>query len=151
MADNISALAQVLGEENVADLRKKLVDILIQKAEDDLDAYSEYLLYPPDFRDLVKDAMDATRKKVEKMYKDAMIDIHQDYIDKMKIYMSSQVQETSLRKEVYDLAKEYYWKSNEHGKERKFAEDLYKILGLTQEEILKEVEKNVGKEPEKEK
>jgi hypothetical protein len=69
----------------------------------------------------------------------------------MKIYMSSQVQETSLRKEVYDLAKEYYWKSNEHGKERKFAEDLYKILGLTQEEILKEVEKNVGKEPEKEK
>ena len=63
MTNDLNALAQVLGEENADALKKRLVDVLIRKAED----------------------------------------------------------------------------------------DLYKILGLTQEEILKEVEKNVGKEPEKEK
>ena len=63
MTNDLNALAQVLGEDNASALKKRLVDVLIQKAED----------------------------------------------------------------------------------------DLYKILGLTQEEILKEVEKNVGKEPEKEK
>ena len=139
MTNNISALAQVLGEENVFNLRKKLVDILIEKAESDLEDYSEWLLYPPDFRVLINDAVDTTYKKVAKMYRDAIIDINQDYINKMKAYMSSQIQETSLRKEVYDLAAKYYWQSNEYGKERKFAEDLYKILGLTQEEILKEI------------
>ena len=141
MTNNIGALVQVLGEENVADLRKKLVDILIEKAESDLEDYSEWLLYPPDFRELINDAVNMTYKKVAKMYRDAIIDINQDYINKMKVYMSSQAQETSLRKEIYDLAKEYYWQSNEHGKERKFAEALYEILGLTQEEILKEAEK----------
>ena len=133
--DNLSALINLLGEENIEDLKKRIVDMLVVRAEDDLEDCTEWLLYPPDFTEVVNEAFESTQKKIEKMYKDAMLEINKDYINKMKSYMSSQVSEASLRKQMYDLAKSYYWRSNQYGKERKFAEEIMEILGVTQEEL----------------
>lgn len=133
--NNLSALINLLGEENIEDLKKRIVDMLVVRAEDDLEDCAEWLLYPPDFTEVVNEAFESTQKKIEKMYKDAMLEINKDYIDKMKSYMSSQVSEASLRKQMYDLAKSYYWRSNQYGKERKFAEEIMEILGVTQEEF----------------
>ena len=133
--DNLSALINLLGEENIEDLKKRIVDMLVVRAEDDLEDCTEWLLYPPDFTEVVNEAFESTQKKIEKMYKDAMLEINKDYINKMKSYMSSQVSEASLRKQMYDLAKSYYWQSNQYGKERKFAEEIMEILGVTQEEL----------------
>ena len=133
--NNLSALINLLGEENIEDLKKRIVDILVVRVENDLEDCAEWLLYPPDFTEVVNEAFESTQKKIEKMYKDAMLEINKDYIDKMKSYMSSQTSEASLRKQMYDLVKKYCWQSNQYGKERKLAEEIMKILGVTQEEF----------------
>lgn len=136
---------QLLGEENIENLKKRICNLIVERVKNDLDDYGQYLLYPPDMDDMIKDTFRMTRKKVEKMYKDAVIDINKDYIEKMKTYMDGQFSgDKTLRREVLDLAKKYYWQSNQHGKERKFAEELLKVLRLTQEEILEEM----GEAPE---
>lgn len=136
---------ELLGEENIKDLKKKICGLILERVRDDLDDYGRYLLYPPDMDDMINDTYQMVRKKVEKMYKDAVIDINKDYIEKMKTYMEGQFSgDKTLRREVIDLAKKYYWQSNQHGKERKFAEELLKVLRLTQEEILEEM----GEAPE---
>ena len=93
----INGLISLLGEENTEELKKGIVKLILDQAESDLELYSEYLLYPPDMRNIIKDAMESTDKKLSKMYKDAVIEINQAYIDKMKDYMMHQVNETELR------------------------------------------------------
>lgn len=136
---------QLLGEENIENLKKRICNLILERVKDDLDDYGRYLLYPPDMDDMIDDTYQMVHKKIEKMYKDAVIDVNKDYIEKMKAYMAGQFSgDKSLRREVLDLAKKYYRQSNQYGKERKFAEELLNILRLTQEEILEEM----GEEPE---
>lgn len=137
----LDTLVSVLGAENVDDLRKGIKELLLDKLRDDLYDYSEYLISPPDIKGVVEETVEKTKKQLMKMYKDAVIEINQDYIDKMKAYMSDQFDgDTKLRHDVFDLAKKYYWQSNEYGKERKFAEELMKILKITEADISKEKE-----------
>ena len=140
--NNLKGIIDVLGENNAEELQKRLVDVIVEKAQQDLNDYSEYLFYPPDIRDCIGEAFDSVEKKVVKMYKDAIIDVNKDYISKMKKYMSDQVKESTLRSEVLMLAQIYYWKGNQYSKERKFAEELLKILRITQEEFISECEGN---------
>ena len=128
----INGLISLLGEENVEELKKGLVKLLLEQAESDLKSYSGYLLYPPDMRAVIKDAMESTDKKVSKMYKNAVIEINQDYIDKMKDYMAHQVNETELRTKIYDFAKSLEYRGNEYSKEYRISQELYKILQETE-------------------
>ena len=131
---------ELLGEENIEDLKKKICGLIVERVKSDIDDYGRYLLYPPDMDDMIKDVYQTTCKQLKKMYKDAVIDINKDHIEKMKAYMAGQFNgDKTLRHEVLDLAKKYYWQSNQYGKERKFAEELLKVLRLTQEEILEEM------------
>lgn len=128
----INGLISLLGEENVEELKKGLARLILEQAETDLKSYSEYLLYPPDMRNIIKDAMESTDKKVSKMYKDAVIEINQDYIDKMKNYMTHQVNETELRTKIFDYAKSLKYRGNEYSKEYQISEELFKILKETE-------------------
>ena len=83
-------------------------------------------------RDIIKDAMESTDKKVSKMYKDAVIEINQAYIDKMKDYMMHQVNETELRTKIFDYAKSLKAGHNEYSKEYQISEELLKILKETE-------------------
>lgn len=131
--NEINGLISLLGEENAEELKKGLVKILLEQVESDLQNYSEYLLYPPDMRDIIKDAMESTDKKVSKMYKDAVIEINQDYIQKMKDYMTHQVNETELRTKIFDYADQLKYKGNEFSKEYQISEELFKILKETEQ------------------
>lgn len=128
----INGLISLLGEENAEELKKGLVRLILEQAESDLKDYSEYLLYPPDMRAIIEDAMESTDKKVSKMYKDAVIEINQTYIDKMKDYMAHQVDEKELRTKIFDYAKSLKNRGNEYSKEYQISEELFKILKETE-------------------
>ena len=128
----INGLISLLGEENAEELKKGLVRLILEQAESDLESYSEYFLYPPDMRSIIKDAMESTDKKVSKMYKDAVIEINQTYIDKMKDYMTHQVDEKELRTKIFDYAKSLKYRGNEYSKEYQISEELFKILKETE-------------------
>ena len=130
--DNMNGLISLLGEDNAEELKKGLVRLILEQAESDLENYSEYLLYPPEMRNIIKDAMESTDKKVSKMYKDAVIEINQAYIDKMKDYMMHQVNETELRTKIFDYAKSLKYRGNEYSKEYQISEELFKILKETE-------------------
>lgn len=131
--DKINGLISLLGEENVEELKKGIVELLLKQAESDLRHYSEYILYPPDMCDVIKEAMQSTDEKVSKMYKKAVIEINQDYIDKMKDYMTHQVNETRLRTKIFDYAKSLKFRGNENSKEFQISQELFKILQETRQ------------------
>ena len=128
----IRGLISLLGEENTEKLKKGIIQLILEEVERELKNYGEYLLYPPDMKDIIKDAMESTDKKVSKMYKDAVIEINQSYIDKMKDYMTHQVNETELRTAVFDYATGLKYRGNEYSKEYQISEDLFKILNDTE-------------------
>ena len=128
----INGLISLLGEENVEELKKSLVRLILEQAERDLKEYNEYLLYPPSMQSIIKDAMESTEKKVSKMYKDAVIEINQDYINKMKDYMTHQVKDTELRTKIFDYATQLKYKGNEYSKEYQISEELFEILKDTE-------------------
>lgn len=66
------------------------------------------------------------------MYKDAVIEINQDYINKMKDYMTHQVNEMELRTKICDFAKSLKYRGNEYSKEFQISQELYKILQETE-------------------
>ena len=121
-----------MGEKNVEELKKNLVRLILEQAERDLKEYGEYLLYPPSMKSIIMDAMESTEKKVSKMYKDAVIEINQDYINKMKDYMMHQVNEKELRTKIFDCAESLKYRGNEYSKEYQISQELFKILQETE-------------------
>ena len=135
----LESFISVLGADNTEDLRKGIVNILLNKLQEDLEDYSEYIIYPPDIRQIIDCVVKDTNNKIRKMYKDAVIEINQNYIDKMKTYMAEQFDEDKkLRHDVINLATNYYWRGNQDSKEREFAIELMKILKVTEPNIEKE-------------
>lgn len=132
--NNIVAL---LGEENAEQLKKNIVEIITKQVKDDLENYGQYLIYPPDMRDMMDEAIHAVEKKVVKMYKDAVIEINQDYINKMKEYMGTQITDPAktTRREILDLAHNLSYYNDIFGRNERIAQRLYEIIGATDEEM----------------
>lgn len=131
--DRINAIVELLGDDNIESIKKRIADIIVRRVEDDLDSYGCYLIYPPDIQETVSDAYESVYKKVKKMYQTAVVDINQDYIDKMKTYMAKQCGgDKRLRAKVFELAKQYSHQGNEYSKERAFSDKLYEILRETE-------------------
>lgn len=128
----ITKLVELLGEENAEELKKKIAQLIVERVEDDMRDYDRYLLYPPDMRDMIKETMESVEKKVAKMYKDAVIEVNHNYINKMKTYMMSQINESALRKKVYDYAIKLRFYGNEFSIEYKIGTELLKILEETE-------------------
>lgn len=137
-AESVNALVTLLGEKNAEKLKSNIVDLITNQIENDFISYGEYLLYPPDIREIINETVKDTENKIRKMYKDAVIEINQDYIEKMKQYMTQQINspDRNMRKKIIDYADKLYWESNEYGKERKIAKELFEICQATQEEIM---------------
>ena len=137
MRDNsLDGLVALLGEENVDKLKSSIVDALVDRAREDIDNYGEYYLDPLDITGLMNEVLQDNEKKLRKMYKDAIFDITEDYINDLKSYMKS-AQDNKLRHDVYELARKHFYKGNEHSKDREFTNELLEILHISQEEILK--------------
>ena len=135
----LESFISVLGADNTEDLRKGIVNILLNKLQEDLEDYSEYILYPPDIKQVIDYVVEDTNKKIRKMYKDAVIEINQNYIDKMKAYMAGQFDDgKKLRHDALKLAADYFRRGDQYSKEREFAIELMKILKVTEPDIEKE-------------
>ena len=125
-------LISLLGEENVTELKKKIAELIVEQVRSDIENYGEYLLYPPDMQDTIKDVMSETAEKISKMYKAAVIEINKDYINKLKDYMAQQVNESALRSKVLDYATRLKHWGNEFSTEYKISQELFKILEETE-------------------
>lgn len=55
-------LLEFLGEENVEDMKKRIVDVIVEQVRDDMHDYHEYLIDPDD---IVERLMDETINRVQ--------------------------------------------------------------------------------------
>ena len=90
-AESLNALVTLLGEKNAEKLKSNIVDLITNQINNDFISYGKYLLYPPDIHEIINETVKDTENKIRKMYKDAAIEINQDYIEKMKQYMAQQI------------------------------------------------------------
>ena len=134
-AEEIKAMIELLGEDNVQRLKDSFTDIIIKRFEDDLDSYGSFLIYPPDILATMEDAEEAVQKKIEKMYKEAVVDINRSYIEKVKQYMADDLADKDFRRKVIDFIRKYWWRGNQYSTEYKLTRELAEILKISQDEI----------------
>lgn len=59
-------LLQFLGKENVEDMKKRIVDVIVEQVRDDMHDYREYLINPDDIVEcLMDDTIDRVRDRVQ--------------------------------------------------------------------------------------
>ena len=61
-ANRDNPLLQFLGEKNVEDMKKRIVDVIVEQVRDDMHDYREYLINPDD---IVECLMDDTIDRVQ--------------------------------------------------------------------------------------
>lgn len=93
---NLSVLSSLIGENNVEDIKKRIVALIVSAVEDDIRHYKEqnYVFYPPDYiKGIAEEAFEEVEKKIKKMYKDAMLDVAQRSIKEYKDMVTSNLEE----------------------------------------------------------
>lgn len=65
-------LLQFLGKENVEDMKKRIVDVIVEQVRDDMHDYREYLINPDDIVECLMDdtidrVRDRAKEKLEKL------------------------------------------------------------------------------------
>ena len=59
-------LLQFLGKENVEDMKKRIVDVIVEQVRDDMHDYREYLINPDDIVEcLMDDTIDRVQDRVQ--------------------------------------------------------------------------------------
>lgn len=59
-------LLQFLGKENVEDMKKRIVDVIVEQVRDDMHDYREYLIDPDDIVErLMDDTIDRVQDRVQ--------------------------------------------------------------------------------------
>lgn len=81
---NLSALSQLLGEDNVEDVKKRIGNLIVDRIYDDLKSYDCYLFYPPDYKEIIEEAFESVQKKITKMYKDTMLECANAAVQRFK-------------------------------------------------------------------
>lgn len=65
-ANKGNPLTQFLGEENVEDMKKRIVDAIVEQVRDDMHDYREYLIDPDDIVErLIDDTIDRVQDRVQ--------------------------------------------------------------------------------------
>ena len=65
-ANRDNPLLQFLGKENVEDMRKRIVDVIVEQVRDDMHDYREYLINPDDIVEcLMDDTIDRVQDRVQ--------------------------------------------------------------------------------------
>lgn len=65
-ANRDNPLLQFLGEENVEDMKKRIVDVIVEQVRDDMHDYHEWLIEPDDIVErLMDDTIDRVQDRVQ--------------------------------------------------------------------------------------
>lgn len=74
-ANRDNPLLQFLGEENVKDIKKRIVDVIVEQVRDDMHDYHEYLIDPDDIvACLMDDTIDRVRDRVQEKLEKAVME-----------------------------------------------------------------------------
>ena len=66
---------QFLGEKNVEDMKKRIVDVIVEQVRDDMQDYREYLIDPDDIVvSLMDDTIDRVRDRVQEKLEKAVME-----------------------------------------------------------------------------
>lgn len=68
-------LLQFLGKENVEDMKKRIVDVIVEQVRDDMHDYREYLIDPDDIVEcLMDDTIDRVQDQVQEKLEKAVLE-----------------------------------------------------------------------------
>lgn len=68
-------LLQFLGKENVEDMKKRIVDVIVEQVRDDMYDYREYLINPDDIVEcLMDDTIDRVQDRVQEKLEKAVME-----------------------------------------------------------------------------
>lgn len=74
-ANRDNPLLQFLGEENVEDMKKRIVDVIVEQVRDDMHDYREYLIDPNDIvESLMDDTIDRVQDRVQEKLEKAVLE-----------------------------------------------------------------------------
>lgn len=74
-ANRDNPLLQFLGEENVEDMKKRIVDVIVEQVRDDMHDYCEYLIDPDDIVEcLMDDTIDRVQNRVQEKLEKAVME-----------------------------------------------------------------------------
>lgn len=74
-ANRDNPLLQFLGEENVEDMKKRIVDVIVEQVRDDMHDYYEYLINPDDIVEcLMDDTIDRIQNRVQEKLEKAVME-----------------------------------------------------------------------------
>lgn len=123
--ENLSALDNLLGKDNVEDVKKRIGDLIVDRVRSDMRTYDMYLFYPEDYNETIDVAFEKVSKKITKMYTDAMLESATEAITRFKDIALSSVNDTpgiklrschkckyinGNRCKFYDM---YYWRAHD--------------------------------------
>lgn len=91
---NLSALSQLLGEENVEDIKKRIGDLIVERVRSDLRSYDYYLFYPADYKVTIDEAYEKVSKKIAKLYSEKMLESAQESVQRFKDISSATLDDT---------------------------------------------------------
>lgn len=74
MEQSISPVLDLLGEENVTKLKEGIVEILLDRVRDDLEAWGRYVFYPPDYSEFIEKCVKEAEKKLRRVYVDKLVE-----------------------------------------------------------------------------
>lgn len=74
-ANRDNPLLQFLGEENVEDMKKRIVDVIVEQVRDDMHDYYEYLINPDDIVErLMDETIDRVQDRVQEKLEKAVLE-----------------------------------------------------------------------------
>lgn len=122
---NLSALDQLIGQDNVEDVKRRIADLIVDRVESDIRAYDYYLFYPENYESTIDEAFEKVEKKLVKMYTSAMLESAQEAVQRFKDIAVTSVEETpglKLRSchkcghcnfNKCKFYEDYYWKAHD--------------------------------------
>ena len=82
--ENLTQIAQLLGEENEKKLKDGIVNLILKQVEEDLKDYTEWIVDPEDLRyEINEDVRKIVKEKVVKKYADKLESKFDEILEKI--------------------------------------------------------------------
>lgn len=125
MKTNLSALECLLDKKNVEDVKSGIANLILDRVRRDIDAYDYYMFYPEDYTETIDEAFEKVRKKLTKMYSDAMLEVASEAVNRFKDIALAAINEApglilrSCHKCIHcsfnrcEFYKQHYWEAHD--------------------------------------
>ena len=77
-------LRELLGAKRTDDLKDKICELIINRIDDDLADYQDYLFAPEDITAIAEEALDEVRDKIKKKFKKKYLDVAELAVQKIE-------------------------------------------------------------------